>query len=137
MRRGLRIDRHAVVEPGAQFVRVVVMIAKLRIHSPAGECQFSHKPGGYRDRRGLLCPSNWPCPTRISAAADSSSASGADLFTLHRRQWAVGGLMPDLAPVESGDFHFVDAADAEEGMRKLLAIVRERIRGASGSIRYA
>ena len=37
------------------------------------------------------------------------------------------GLMPDLAPAESGDFYFVDAADAEEGMRKLLAIVRERI----------
>jgi exodeoxyribonuclease V alpha subunit len=37
------------------------------------------------------------------------------------------GLMPDLARVESGDFHFVDAADAEEGVRKMLAIVRERI----------
>ena len=37
------------------------------------------------------------------------------------------GLMPDLAPVEIGDFYFVDAADAEEGVRKVLAIVRERI----------
>src|ERR1700730_13124099 len=37
------------------------------------------------------------------------------------------GLMPDLPPAESGDFYFVDAADAEEGVRKLLAIVRERI----------
>src|ERR1700751_6191924 len=37
------------------------------------------------------------------------------------------GLMPDLAPVESGDFYFVDAADPEEGVRKLVAIVRERI----------
>jgi exodeoxyribonuclease V alpha subunit len=37
------------------------------------------------------------------------------------------GQMPDLAPVESGDFYFVDAADAEEGVRKVLAIVRERI----------
>jgi exodeoxyribonuclease V alpha subunit len=37
------------------------------------------------------------------------------------------GLMPDLAWVESGDFFFVDAADPEEGVRKLLAIVRERI----------
>jgi exodeoxyribonuclease V alpha subunit len=36
------------------------------------------------------------------------------------------GLMPDLA-AESGDFYFVDAADAEEGVRKLLAIVQERI----------
>jgi exodeoxyribonuclease V alpha subunit len=37
------------------------------------------------------------------------------------------GLMPDLAPVESGDFHFVDAVEPEEGVRKMLAIVRERI----------
>jgi exodeoxyribonuclease V alpha subunit len=37
------------------------------------------------------------------------------------------GLMPDLARIENGDFHFVDAADAEEGVLKLLAIVRERI----------
>jgi len=37
------------------------------------------------------------------------------------------GLMPDLAAVEGGDFYFVDAADAEDGVRKLLAIVRKRI----------
>ena len=37
------------------------------------------------------------------------------------------GLMPDLASVESGDFFFVDATDPDEGVRKLLAIVRERI----------
>jgi exodeoxyribonuclease V alpha subunit len=37
------------------------------------------------------------------------------------------GLMPDLASAESGDFYFVDAADAEEGARKLLTIVQERI----------
>jgi len=37
------------------------------------------------------------------------------------------GMMPDLAPAETGDFYFVDAADAEEGVRKLVAIVRERI----------
>jgi exodeoxyribonuclease V alpha subunit len=36
-------------------------------------------------------------------------------------------LMPDLAPTESGDFYFVDAADAEEGVRRLLTIARERI----------
>jgi exodeoxyribonuclease V alpha subunit len=35
--------------------------------------------------------------------------------------------MPDLAPAEGGDFYFVDTADAEEGLRKLLAIVQERI----------
>ena len=37
------------------------------------------------------------------------------------------GLMPDLASAEIGDFYFVDAADPEEGVRKLLAIVQERI----------
>ena len=37
------------------------------------------------------------------------------------------GLMPDLAPLQSGDFFFVDAADADEAVRKLLAIVQERI----------
>jgi exodeoxyribonuclease V alpha subunit len=38
------------------------------------------------------------------------------------------GQMPDLAWVEGGDFHFVDTADPEEGVRKLVAIVRERTR---------
>jgi hypothetical protein len=33
----------------------------------------------------------------------------------------------DLTRAESGDFHFVDAADPEDGVRKMLAIVRERI----------
>ena len=37
------------------------------------------------------------------------------------------GVMPDLVSIESGDFFFVDAADPEEGVRKVLAIVRERI----------
>jgi exodeoxyribonuclease V alpha subunit len=37
------------------------------------------------------------------------------------------GLMPELAPADGGDFYFVDAADPEEGVRKLLAIVQERI----------
>jgi exodeoxyribonuclease V alpha subunit len=37
------------------------------------------------------------------------------------------GLMPELAPADSSDFYFVDAADPEAGVRKLLAIVRERI----------
>ena len=37
------------------------------------------------------------------------------------------GLMPDLAHLEGGDFYFVDAADADEAVRKLLAIVQERI----------
>ncbi len=30
------------------------------------------------------------------------------------------GLMPDLAHLEGTDFYFVDAADAEEGIQKLL-----------------
>jgi len=37
------------------------------------------------------------------------------------------GLMPNIALVDSGDFYFVDAADAEEAVRKLLAIVQDRI----------
>ena len=37
------------------------------------------------------------------------------------------GVMPDLGRVEGGDFHFVDAADPEEAVRKLLVAVRERI----------
>src|SRR5215467_898089 len=32
------------------------------------------------------------------------------------------GFMPDFTAVEGGDFYFVDAADAEEGVRKLRAI---------------
>src|SRR3989440_1325219 len=37
------------------------------------------------------------------------------------------GLMPDLTSAEGGDFYFVDAADPEEGVRKLLTIVHDRI----------
>ena len=37
------------------------------------------------------------------------------------------GLMPDLTSAEGGDFYFVDAAEPEEGVRKLLAIVQDRI----------
>jgi exodeoxyribonuclease V alpha subunit len=37
------------------------------------------------------------------------------------------GQMPDLAPAEGGDFYFVDAAEPEEGVRKFLAIVQDRI----------
>jgi exodeoxyribonuclease V alpha subunit len=37
------------------------------------------------------------------------------------------GQMPDLTSAEGGDFYFVDAADPEDGVRKLLAIVQERI----------
>jgi exodeoxyribonuclease V alpha subunit len=37
------------------------------------------------------------------------------------------GQMPDLAPVEGGDFYFVDAADPADGARKIVALVRERI----------
>src|SRR5438045_4213589 len=47
------------------------------------------------------------------------------------------GLMPDLTSAEGGDFYFVDAADPEEGVRKLLTIVHDRIPNASGSTRYA
>jgi exodeoxyribonuclease V alpha subunit len=37
------------------------------------------------------------------------------------------GQMPDLTAQEGSDFFFVDAAEPEEGVRKLLAVVRERI----------
>jgi len=37
------------------------------------------------------------------------------------------GFMPELVPADGGDFYFVNAADPEEGVRKLLAIVQERI----------
>src|SRR3954466_9602887 len=37
------------------------------------------------------------------------------------------GQMPDLTIEEGSDFYFVDAADPEDGLRKLLAVVRERI----------
>jgi exodeoxyribonuclease V alpha subunit len=35
--------------------------------------------------------------------------------------------MPDLATAEAGDFYFVDAAEPEDGVRKLLTIVKDRI----------
>jgi exodeoxyribonuclease V alpha subunit len=35
--------------------------------------------------------------------------------------------MPELSPVPDGDFYFVDAAEPEEAIRKLLAIVQQRI----------
>jgi exodeoxyribonuclease V alpha subunit len=37
------------------------------------------------------------------------------------------GFMPDLSSAGGGDFYFVDAAAPEEGVRKLLALVQERI----------
>jgi exodeoxyribonuclease V alpha subunit len=37
------------------------------------------------------------------------------------------GQMPDLAPVEGGDFFFVHAADPADCARKIVALVRERI----------
>src|SRR5437588_3391501 len=37
------------------------------------------------------------------------------------------GEMPDLTRDPQGDFHFVDCADPEDGVAKLLAVVKERI----------
>ena len=37
------------------------------------------------------------------------------------------GLLPNLAPVEGGDFYFVEASNPEEPIRMLLTIVRKRI----------
>ena len=43
-----------------------------------------------------------------------------------------GGRMPELEAKEGSDFFFVDAADPEEGVRKLLAVVGQRIPGRFG-----
>src|SRR3954463_15906536 len=37
------------------------------------------------------------------------------------------GRMPDLRPQDGSDFYFVEAADPEAGLEKLLAMVRDRI----------
>jgi len=37
------------------------------------------------------------------------------------------GLMPEISAADGSDFYFIDAADPEEGVRKVLAIVSERI----------
>jgi exodeoxyribonuclease V alpha subunit len=37
------------------------------------------------------------------------------------------GLMPELAAAEDSDFYFVEAADPDDGVRKVVTIVRERI----------
>jgi exodeoxyribonuclease V alpha subunit len=37
------------------------------------------------------------------------------------------GVMPEISAAEGSDFYFVDAADPDEGVRKVLAIVGERI----------
>jgi exodeoxyribonuclease V alpha subunit len=37
------------------------------------------------------------------------------------------GLMPEWAPDPASDFHFIECADAEDGIAKILQIVRERI----------
>jgi exodeoxyribonuclease V alpha subunit len=46
----------------------------------------------------------------------------------HRQRARINqGRMPELRQGEGLDFFFVDAADPEEGVRKLLAVVRQRI----------
>jgi exodeoxyribonuclease V alpha subunit len=37
------------------------------------------------------------------------------------------GSLPEITAAENSDFYFVDAADAEEGIRKVLAVVQDRI----------
>nr|WP_207477435.1 ATP-dependent RecD-like DNA helicase [Arenibaculum pallidiluteum] len=37
------------------------------------------------------------------------------------------GQMPDMEPTEGSDFYFVDATDPEDGVRKVLEVVRNRI----------
>ena len=47
------------------------------------------------------------------------------------------GLMPELAPVDGGDFYFVDAADPQEGVRSSWRSCRSGSQSASGLTRYA
>ena len=47
------------------------------------------------------------------------------------------GLMPDLARSESGDFHFVDAADPEDGVRKVLPSCASASRSVSAWTPFA
>ncbi|RYI93206.1 MAG: ATP-dependent RecD-like DNA helicase, partial [Acetobacteraceae bacterium] len=52
------------------------------------------------------------------------AASSQVIVNAHRIN---AGRMPELEAVEGSDFFFVEAADPEEGVRKLLAVVKTRI----------
>ena len=59
--RGCEDHRHPVVQLSAEFVRSIVMMAKLRIHSPAGERQLFRRPASaiscrWRDRSRRAAP---------------------------------------------------------------------------------
>jgi exodeoxyribonuclease V alpha subunit len=60
---------------------------------------------------------------RLTEAFRQAAASRV-IVNAHRIN---NGKMPELAANEGSDFYFVNAADPEEGIRKLLAVVRERI----------
>ena len=53
-----------------------------------------------------------------------SRAASAGIVNAHRINQ---GVMPELTLIDSGDFYFVEAADVEKGVRKLLTIVQERL----------
>jgi exodeoxyribonuclease V alpha subunit len=74
-------------------------------------------------RLGVVTPD---CRTfsRVTTHRFRQAAESRIIVNAHRINQ---GLMPDLASAEGGDFYFVDAADPEEGVRKLLTIVHDRI----------
>ena len=61
---------------------------------------------------------------------ENQDASGTDIITnAHRINQ---GLMPELIAPEGSDFYLVDASEPEEAVRRLLAVVRERIPACFG-----
>src|SRR4051812_48073403 len=66
-------------------------------------------------RRGASCTADRGVPPR-RAKRDH-----------HQRHRINQGQMPDLTIEEGSDFYFVDAADPEDGLRKLLTVARDRI----------
>jgi exodeoxyribonuclease V alpha subunit len=84
---------------------------------------------------GLLLESSLGCYGRGWAISDSvgspnlvaairQAVASRIITNAHRINH---GLTPELAPADGGDFYLVNAGDPEEGVRKLLAIVQERI----------
>jgi hypothetical protein len=106
-------------------------------HREARNADRSRRRARASDFRMPGAPLPWrqrPASARDRLRRLRQAAESRIIVNAHR---ANQGLMPDLAFVESGDFYFVDAADPEDGARKLLAVVRERIPKRFGSIRSA
>ena len=67
------------------------------------------------------------CAPTGRAARRLSDSRGLEARTIHNAHRINQGQMPELRSGEGSDFFFVDAADPEEGVRKLLTMVRERM----------